>query len=103
MWAKVRAGEVTQQAAEAALGAFEADYAGEPPVDLDLVVSVVRESTIEVATLLIKKHGLRGYDGLQLAAAIEVRNLEPKVDQFASADAKLKGAAKAEGFRLYLA
>ena len=102
MWAKVRAREVTRQAAEVALGAFEVDYAGEPPVDLDLVVSVVRESTIEVATRLIEKHSLRGYDGLQLAAAIEVRNLDPKVDHFASADARLNSDAIAEGFSPYL-
>ena len=48
------------------------------------------------AATLARKHALRGYDAVQLAAALEVKAHSPALTMF-SADDDLNAAAAAEG------
>jgi len=45
---------------------------------------------------LVRRHGLRGYDAVQLAAVLEIHATDPSLTLL-SADAELNAAALAEG------
>ena len=61
----------------------------------------ISESLVHAAMSLARKHGLRGYDAVQLTAALQIhqrralQNLLPLI--FVSADNNLNAAATAEG------
>jgi predicted nucleic acid-binding protein len=59
---------------------------------LNLTAAVVR-----VAGDLAEKHGLRGYDAIHLASALELKNAVPSPIRFSSSDTKLADAARSEG------
>jgi hypothetical protein len=67
-------------------------------VDLKLQYLVVEVSAglVDHAGRLARKHALRGYDAVQLAAALEIQAVEPSLI-LVSADADLNAAAIAEG------
>lgn len=52
-------------------------------------------SVIQRAAVLARRHGLRGYDAVQLASALELRGGEAKVE-FLSFDARLNAGARRE-------
>lgn len=92
---KERGGHISAIDAATAKKQFETDYSGE-------FVSVeITETLILAAAKLAEKHALRGYDAVQLAAALEtqakraVRGL-PSLTLL-SADTDLNDAAIAEG------
>jgi len=58
----------------------------------------VRRRTLERVSALVLRHPLRGYDAVQLAAALSVHEQQVAV-QFWSADERLTNAARAEGMR----
>lgn len=92
---RLRRGEITASDAKAAMTKFRRDFAG-------------RYSRTQITLLLINhamdlagRHGLRGYDAVQLAAALQVQTerLSAGVPglTFVSADNELNAAALAEG------
>ena len=90
-----RRGATTAADAAAALVAFRADFQRAYfPLD-------VTAATALLAMDLAERHGLRGYDAVQLAAALELRSqclaagLPPPI--FIAADNELNAAAVAEG------
>ena len=92
---RLRRGETSPEDASAALAAFRADFAGGYfPLD-------VSAAMIAQAMGLAERHGLRGYDAVQLAAALEL-NLRCLAAEAAppliiTADRELNAAASMEG------
>jgi predicted nucleic acid-binding protein len=62
------------------------------------------EEIIEDAARLARKHGLRAYDAVQLAAALDTRRIVSQVESteviLVSSDVELNAAAAAEGFQV---
>jgi len=92
---KQRAGEVSGIQAQQAVADFEADFETEYDV-IEVTPAVVMR-----AMDLIKRYGLRGYDSIQLACAMEVNEVRLLVGLaslvFVSADGRLNEVARAEG------
>ena len=59
----------------------------------------INDPVVRRAGALAERHALRGYDAVQLAAALEVRRAGGDVE-FASFDTRLNGAARRERLRL---
>jgi hypothetical protein len=87
---KERGGFITTQAAAIALNDFNIDFASQFVI-LEVTVGLVAQ-----AAVFARKHGLRGYDAVQLAAALEIHSRIPSVTLL-SADTDLNSAAIAEG------
>lgn len=91
---KQRGGHISAEDAAKAKNQFETDYASE------FVNVEISESLILEAARLAEKHALRGYDAVQLAAALETnakraaRKLPPLT--LLSADTELNAAAVSE-------
>jgi len=91
---RVRSGSLSPQAGHDALARFRFDFAA-------------LQDLVEISPMLVEKamghvegHGLRGYDAVQLAAALAVRDLGAKIGlatTLVSADEDLNRAAVAEG------
>lgn len=92
---KQRGGHLSITDAAVAIGRFRHDYANE------LRIVAASPMIITYAMALAEKHGLRGYDAVQLAAALltERRRRARKLSAitFLSADDDLNAAAAAEG------
>ena len=86
---KERSGLLTPHAAAIALDDFRVDFTTQ------YIVVDVSAGLVDHAAALARKHALRGYDAVQLAAALEVRAHIPSLT-FLSADANLNTAAIAE-------
>jgi uncharacterized protein len=86
---KERSGLLTPQAAATALNDFRVDFTTQ------YVIVEASARLIDHAAMLAQKHALRGYDAVQLAAALEVRAHIPSLT-FLSADANLNSAALLE-------
>lgn len=95
LFRRVRMGTLRSTDAQAAALQFKADFRAE------YQIVEVTEVLIDRAMTLAEKHGLRGYDSVQLAAALELQAvrasfpLPPLI--FISADGLLNNAAVAEG------
>lgn len=95
LYRRVREGTVAAADAAAAATRLRDD------TDQQYQVVEVSSALIQRAVALIEKHGLRGYDGVQLAAACQVQDVRvaagvpPLV--VVSADKALTSAATAEG------
>jgi predicted nucleic acid-binding protein len=87
---KERGGFLTPQVAATALQDFQLDFARQ------YVIVEVSAGLVAHAATLVRKHALRGYDAVQLAAALEVHSQVPSL-MLLSADANLNSAAMAEG------
>lgn len=85
-----RGGFISSQAAETALADFHYDFARQ------YFIVEVSAALVAQAAGLARRHALRGYDAVQLAAALEVKAQAPSLTLF-SADAGLNAAATAEG------
>ena len=90
-----RRGQITAPDAAVALDAFHRDF----PAGY-LILEITADS-VALAMNMAERHGLRGYDAVQLAAALELRDqcrllglLEPTL---VAADTELNLAAAAEG------
>jgi predicted nucleic acid-binding protein len=88
-------GDLTPAAAAAALSDLRADFAS------DYRVIEVTAALVAQAEALAEKHALRGYDAVQLAAAIQVgaayMAAGQSVAMLVSADIELNAAGAAEG------
>ena len=91
---KARGGGLSPADAVAAIAAFRHDFANE------FGIVAITPKLIAEAMSLAEKHGLRGYDAVQVAAALitETRRQARKLSAltFLSADAELNAAAAAE-------
>jgi hypothetical protein len=58
------------------------------------------DPALEGATLLCRRHGLRGADAVHLASALTLRREVTRKFRFASADARQLAAARAEGLKV---
>lgn len=85
-----RGGHIAPADAATALADFQYDF-----VRQYLVVEI-SGGLVSDAAMLVRRHGLRGYDAMQLAAALEVRDNAPTL-VLVSADDELNAAAIAEG------
>jgi predicted nucleic acid-binding protein len=85
-----RAGLMTASAATPALADFQHDF-----IQQYLVVEVTPTLAAHAA-ILARTHGLRGYDAVQLAAALKVQAQEAALT-LVSADVELNAAAVLEG------
>jgi predicted nucleic acid-binding protein len=64
----------------------------------ELIVVEVRPAIVRRVRDLVTRHPLRGYDAIQLAAALALRDEGAPID-FWSADGRLVAAARSEGLR----
>jgi uncharacterized protein len=87
---KERGGQIASADAATALADFQYDFAHQ------YFVVEVSAALVARAATLARTHALRGYDAVQLAAALEVHAQSPSVTLL-SADAGLNAAAAAEG------
>jgi predicted nucleic acid-binding protein len=87
---KERGGFITPPDAATALADFQLDFARQ------YAIVEVSAALVAHAASLARTHGLRGYDAVQLAAALETHSQLPSVTML-SGDANLNAAAKAEG------
>jgi predicted nucleic acid-binding protein len=85
-----RGGSISPQDAATALADFQLDFAGQ------YRVVEVSAGLVTQAATLARRHALRGYDAVQLAAVLEIHATDPSLTLL-SADAELNAAALAEG------
>jgi len=85
-----RGGSITPHDAATAVADFQLDFARQ------YRVVEVSAGLVAQAATLARRHGLRGYDAVQLAAVLEIHATDPSVTLL-SADAELNTAALAEG------
>ena len=81
---------ITPADAATALAYFQLDFARQ------YFIIEVSAPLVDQAAALARKHGLRGYDAVQLAAALDTQARLPSLTPL-SADAGLNAAALAEG------
>jgi predicted nucleic acid-binding protein len=62
-----------------------------------LFVLNLTDALIRAAAAVSEKHGLRGYDAIHLASALELKGAVTAPVRFSSSDEKLCEAARAEG------
>jgi len=95
LFRKVRTREITQVDAVRAAANFRTDFRAQ------YQIAEVTTSLTELAMELAEKHGLRGYDAVHLAAAVELHTVRDGMElpplTFISADNDLNTAAQAEG------
>ena len=85
-----RDGQIAPADAITALTDFDQDFAQQ------YLIVAMSDALIDHAAILARTHGLRGYDAVQLAAALEVWSQIPSAVPI-SADGELNAAATAEG------
>jgi predicted nucleic acid-binding protein len=85
-----RGGTITPHDAATALADFELDFARQ------YRIVEVSAGLVAQAATLARKHALRGYDAVQLAAVLEIHATDPSLTLL-SADADLNAAALVEG------
>ena len=85
-----RGGQISTQDAATALADFHYDFGRQ------YVIVEVSAPLVGYAASLARSHALRGYDAVQLAAALEIHSRAPSLTLL-SADAELNAAATAEG------
>jgi len=98
LFRKVRVGDIAQADATRAAVNFKADFRTQYQI-VELTADVA-----ERAMSLAEQHGLRGYDAVQLAAALELHVVRAKMGLppliFVSADDDLNAAGQAEGLMI---
>lgn len=100
IWRKEREGSLSARDADLLAAAFEADYLGvgdERPV---FSAVAVNSDLLDSAAGLVAVHGLRAYDGVQLASALAARDVDPDCSGFACFDGGLRTAASRSGLTL---
>ena len=91
---RLRTGTLTSADAQAVITQFKSDFRNE------FQIVDVTDEVVDSAMTLAERHGLRGYDAVQLAAALAVQSHRRVTGQapitFVSADGRLNNAAAAE-------
>lgn len=95
---RLRRGDITKAEFDLACNEAEADFVNQ------FRVVELTSAIIEDAAMLARKHGLRAYDAVQLAAALDTSKIALQVEStqltLVSADIELNTAAVSEGFQL---
>lgn len=95
LFRKVRTSEITLRDAQRQAANFDRDWRAQYQV-LDVVPTIIDD-----AMLLARRYGLRGYDAVHLAAALDVHRTHVSLQSpsltFVSADNDQLGAATTEG------
>ena len=95
LFLRVRTGTLAESDAQAAAAQFRADLR-----DRYQIVETT-ERVVDLAMMLAERHGLRGYDSIQLAAALALQlardSLSLSAITFVCADDRLNTAGEAEG------
>ncbi len=95
LFRRVRTGDVVEADARSVATQFKADFRTR------YQVVEITEQLINSAMTLAEKHSLRGYDSIQLAAAVELHVIRVSLSlpgiTFVCADDQLNVAARAEG------
>ncbi|MGH3264558.1 MAG: type II toxin-antitoxin system VapC family toxin [Trebonia sp.] len=99
LWRKQRLGEIGPEDARVLTRDFEADYFGDDGEAPRFAVVAVRQDVLDDAARLCAVHGLRAYDGAQLASALAAR-ATGECETFAAFDSQLRRAAGSEAFTL---
>lgn len=100
LWRKHRLGDLTSTDAQVLVSAFEADYFGTQDEKPRFLVIGTTTQVLDDAARLVAVHGLRAYDGVQLASACAVHASATEGLTFSAFDKKLCTAASAEGLDL---
>ena len=92
---KVREGTLAAPDLQIALNQFKADFRRR------YQIVEITEQIVDSAMILVERHALRGYDGVQLAAALELHTVRSSLTlspiHFVCADERLNQAAEREG------
>ena len=95
LFRRVRTGDIVEADARAVATQFKIDFRNR------YQVVEITEQLINSAMTLAEEHGLRGYDSVQLAAAVELQSVRTALSlskiTFVCADDQLNAAAAAEG------
>ena len=98
LFRKVRMKEITQADAERAAVNFKTDFRAQYQV-IEITTGLADQ-----AMGLAEKHGLRGYDAVHLAAAVELQTVRVEMELppmiFVSADDELNAVAHEEGLSI---
>lgn len=103
IWRKQRMGDLSPKQARVLVDEFLADMgaAGEPGAASTTYLPVaIGPEILDRGVALCGTHGLRAYDAVQLASAIQARAADSSVNDFVTYDVALHRAAAAEGFRV---
>jgi predicted nucleic acid-binding protein len=98
LWRKQRLAEISSDDAELLSAAFVADYRGTREEDPRFTAIALTEAILDAAAEACAVHGLRAYDGIQLATAVAARSADPGCAQFVCFDVELSAAAGRAGF-----
>ncbi len=88
-----RGGSITPHDAATALADFQLDFARQ------YIIVEISAGIVAHAARLARRHGLRGYDAVQLAAALEIHANDSSM-WLLSADVELNTAAAVEGLHV---
>lgn len=97
LWRKQRMGELDLSDCSVLVAAFEDDYFAKAG---RLVPAKIRSPEFDHAARLVASHGLRAYDGMQLACALRIASVDSACVTFAAFGGDLRQAASREGFVL---
>ncbi len=100
IWRKQRVGELDVNDAQVLTAAFEADYFGDEGEFPRFLSLATTPAVLDEAARLCAVHGLRAYDAVQLSSALAARAAVPGCQALVAFDARLRGAAAAEGLDL---
>jgi uncharacterized protein len=104
IWRKHHIGDLSPSQARVLINALLADMgaADEPatPSTTTYLPVAVSPEILDRGVGLCGTHGLRAYDAVQLASAIQARTADSGVSDFVTYDVALHRAAAAEGFRV---
>ncbi|MBE2222629.1 MAG: type II toxin-antitoxin system VapC family toxin [Anaerolineae bacterium] len=92
---RVRTNSIQIADGQSAIHQFKADF------QTNYQIVEVTMPLVELAMVLIERHGLRGYDGIQLAGALSLHHIRDSLSlpalTFVCADNRLNEAATTEG------
>ena len=95
LFRKAREGALAAPDAQAAITRFKADFRRR------YQIVEITDELIDTAMALVERHALRGYDAVQLAAALELQGTRASLSlspiHFVCADDRLNAAAEGEG------
>jgi len=99
LWRKCRDGTLSELSADLLTREFLADLGGRPGGNFELIVAIpLTAETLDLAAGLVRTHGLRSMDAIQLASAKRAREGDTGCQMFSTFDRRLASAALAEGF-----
>lgn len=100
IWRKHRVGDLSAYEARLLVDTFLIDWGAVDATGPTFLPVPPATSVLDLAVSLCGLHGLRAYDAVQLASALQARTADSGVSDFVTYDVALHRAAAAEGFRV---